>query len=216
MRRIKAVLFDMDGVLVDATEWHYEALNKALALFGFTIHRHEHLSVYNGLPTSKKLEMLTVEKGLPRALHETISQLKQHYTRIEILTQCIPSFQHEFMIRQLKRDGYRLAVCSNAIRESVDIMLRASALLEGFDLILSNEDVELPKPNPEMYLKAFERLGFQPEEAVIVEDAGPGVEAAKRSGAFLLQVSGFTDVNYTLVREFINKLQAREPATVAA
>ncbi len=90
MTRISCVLFDLDGVLVDATEWHYEALNRALALFGFDITRYEHLSDYNGLPTRKKLQMLSVEKGLPAALHNTLSRLKQVYTRDEILTQ-VPS-----------------------------------------------------------------------------------------------------------------------------
>lgn len=213
-RPIKAVIFDLDGVLVDATEWHYEALNTALALFGFTIHRHEHLSTYNGLPTAKKLEMLTLEKGLPRALHDTIKALKQHYTHTEILRRCAPSFEHEFMIRRLKREGYQLAVCSNSVRQSVETMLQASSLLSAMDLILSNEDVERPKPDPGMYLKAFDLLAIKPEEAVIVEDAGPGLEAAKRSGAFVLQVAGFTDVHYDLIREYISKIEARQIAQV--
>ena len=86
MSRITCVLFDLDGVLVDATEWHYDALNRALRLFGFDITRYEHLSGYNGLPTKKKLQMLSVEKGLPTALHAMLSRLKQVYTRDEILT----------------------------------------------------------------------------------------------------------------------------------
>ena len=53
---IKAVLFDMDGVLIDARDWHYEALNKALAIFGMEINRYDHLVTYDGLPTKKKLE----------------------------------------------------------------------------------------------------------------------------------------------------------------
>jgi beta-phosphoglucomutase-like phosphatase (HAD superfamily) len=79
MSDIRAVLFDLDGVLVDATEWHYEALNRALRLFGFGITRYEHLAGYNGLPTRRKLEMLSVEKGLPVALHGMVGRLKQVY-----------------------------------------------------------------------------------------------------------------------------------------
>lgn len=205
--RIKVIIFDLDGVLVDATEWHYEALNKALGLFGFTIPRHEHLLVYNGLPTSKKLELLSVEKGLPRALHDTIKVLKQHYTALEILTRCTPSFQHEYMVRQLRRDGYRLAVCSNAVRDSVETMLRLSGLLEAMKCVLSNQDVERPKPDPQIYLKAFQMLEVRPDEAVIVEDAGPGIEAARRSGAFLLKVAGHIDVSYERVRDCIQKIE---------
>ena len=62
--QIKAVLFDMDGVLIDAKEWHYEALNRALALFGMPISRFEHLTTFDGLPTRKKLEMLSLELSL--------------------------------------------------------------------------------------------------------------------------------------------------------
>lgn len=69
MTKIKAVIFDMDGVLIDAKEWHYEALNKALALFGFAISRQEHLDSYDGLPTRKKLEMLSSEKEPTKGLH---------------------------------------------------------------------------------------------------------------------------------------------------
>jgi beta-phosphoglucomutase len=201
--KIKAVLFDLDGVLVDATEWHYEALNRALGLFGYTISRYEHLTTYNGLPTRKKLEMLSVEKGLPRGLHVMLNRIKQKYTREEILTKCTPIFEKEFMIRQLKREGYRIACCSNSIRDSVDLMLRASGILEYFDFFVSNEDVKKPKPDPEMYLQTCQRLGLKPQETVMVEDAGYGVEAARSAGGQVCMVSGFHDVDYYRIRDFI-------------
>jgi beta-phosphoglucomutase len=198
--KIKAVLFDLDGVLVDATEWHYEALNRALGLFGYNIPRYEHLTTYNGLPTRKKLEMLSVEKGFPRGLHTLVNKIKQKYTREEILRSCTPVFEKEFMVHQLKRDGYKLAVCSNSIRESVELMLRGSGIWELFDCVLSNEDVTHAKPHPEIYLAACERLGIKPHEAVIVEDAPHGIEAAKRSGGVLCQVTGFNEVDYERVK----------------
>jgi HAD superfamily hydrolase (TIGR01509 family) len=198
--KIKAVLFDLDGVLVDATEWHYEALNRALALFGYAISRYEHLTTYNGLPTRKKLEMLTVEKGFPRSLHSLVNKIKQKYTREEILRRCTPVFEKEFMIHQLKRDGFKLACCSNSIRESVELMLRGSGIFDLFDCLISNEDVKNPKPHPEMYLRACECLGVKPQEAIIVEDAPHGIEAARQSGAIVCQVSGFNEVDYARVR----------------
>ena len=198
--KIKAILFDLDGVLVDATEWHYEALNRALGLFGYNIARYEHLTTYNGLPTRKKLEMLSVEKGFPRGLHSLVNKIKQKYTREEILRSCTPVFEKEFMVHQLKRDGYKLAVCSNSIRESVELMLRGSGLWELFDCALSNEDVKHPKPDPEIYLTACERLGVKPDEAMIVEDAPHGVESARRSGGMLCQVNGFNEVDYARVK----------------
>jgi beta-phosphoglucomutase len=198
--KIKAILFDLDGVLVDATEWHYEALNRALGLFGYNIARYEHLTTYNGLPTRKKLEMLSVEKGFPRGLHPLVNKIKQKYTREEILRSCMPVFEKEFMVHQLKRDGFKLAVCSNSIRESVELMLRGSGIWELFDCVLSNEDVKQAKPDPEIYLAACERLGIKPAEAMIVEDAPHGIEAARRSGGHICQVSGFNEVDYARVK----------------
>jgi beta-phosphoglucomutase len=98
MTEIKAIIFDMDGVLIDAKDWHYEALNKALALFGFSISRYDHLVTYDGLPTKKKLEMLTLERGLPKGLHHFINELKQIYTMEMIFQKCKPVFYHEYAL----------------------------------------------------------------------------------------------------------------------
>jgi len=209
MTKIKAVLFDLDGVLIDATEWHYEALNRALALFGFQITRYEHLSSYNGLPTRRKLEMLTLEKGLPQALHSLISRAKQAYTREVILAQCHPTFEKEYMLSRLKRDGYRLAVCSNAIGESVELMLKQAGLYDYFEFLISNEDVTRPKPDPEIYLAALGRMNLKASEVVIVEDAPHGLEAARKAGGHVCQVAGFHEVDYFRVKNFVTSVEER-------
>jgi len=110
--------------------------------------------------------MLSVEKGLPVSLHGVINRTKQVYTREEILAKCRPVFEKEYMVSRLKRDGYRLAVCSNSIRETTELMVRQSGLREYFDFVLSNEDVTCPKPDPEIYLKAIDLLGCRPDEVV--------------------------------------------------
>jgi HAD superfamily hydrolase (TIGR01509 family) len=207
VRRIACVLFDLDGVLVDATEWHYEALNRALRLFGCEVTRYEHLSTYNGLPTRKKLEILTVEKGLPSALHGIVNRLKQVYTREEVLTRCRPVFDKEYMLARLRREGYRLAVCSNAVRDSVEMMIHQSGLDEYFEFLLSNEDVRAPKPDPEVYLTAMARMGVPPEQTMVVEDAPLGIEAARRSGAHVCQVNGFSEVHYFRLRSALDRIQ---------
>lgn len=212
MSKIACVVFDLDGVLVDATEWHYEALNRALALFGFAISRYEHLSTYNGLPTRKKLEMLTVEKGLPVALHDLIGRLKQSYTRDEIVTKCRPVFEKEYMLSRLRREGYRLVVCSNAVRDSVALMLRHAGLYDYFEFMLSNEDVQRPKPDPEIYRQALARCGSAADQVVVVEDAPYGVQAARAAGLHVCQVTGVQDVDYIRVRDFIDAIERRSIA----
>jgi len=202
---IKAIIFDLDGVLVDATQWHYEALNQALHLFGYTITEEEHRRFYNGLPTRKKLEHLSREKGLPASLHPFINSMKQKYTLELIERHCTPDFQKIYMLKKLKEKGFKLAVCSNAILSSVTIMLKKARILEFFDLVLSNEDVKKPKPDPEIYLKTFKKLGLEPAQCLIVEDAEHGKRAAYASGACVLEVSGFSDVNLDLVNSFLKK-----------
>lgn len=213
MNHISCVLFDLDGVLVDATEWHYEALNRALRLFGFDVTRYEHLSSYNGLPTRRKLEMLSVEKGLPRSIHQILNRLKQVYTREEILTKCRPVFEKEYMLSRLRAEGFRLAVCSNSMRDSLEIMIRQSGLDDYFEFLVSNEDVQNPKPDPEIYLTAIARMGVTPDQTLIVEDAPHGIEAARRAGAHVCQVSGFTDAHYFQVRSALDRLEHARQAT---
>ena len=102
MTKIKAILFDMDGVLIDAKEWHFEAMNKALELFGMNISRYDHLITYDGLPTQVKLKMLSLEQGLPVALHGFINDMKQLYTLGIVHALCKPRFHHEFALSKLK------------------------------------------------------------------------------------------------------------------
>jgi HAD superfamily hydrolase (TIGR01509 family) len=212
---VSCVLFDLDGVLIDATEWHYDALNRALRLFGFDITRYEHLANYNGLPTRQKLQMLSVEKGLPVPIHDMLNRLKQIYTRDEILTRCRPVFEKEYMLHRLKREGYRMACCSNSIRETLELMVRQSGIESCFEFLVSNEDVARPKPDPEIYLTAIARLGVTPAEVLIVEDAPHGVEAARRSGAHVCQVGDFNEVDYFRVRNAIDRLVAHPNRRVA-
>lgn len=203
---IKAVLFDLDGVLVDAREWHYEALNRALGLFGHTISRAEHEGFYNGLPTYRKLAKLSEERGFPKSLHGLIYDLKQIYTHDQIHMGSRPSFDKQLMLRRLKNAGIKLAVCSNSIRETIDLMLKRAMLHDYFDLLLSNQDVSRNKPDPEIYMLAMERLEVLPAQTLIVEDAPHGVEAAKRSGAHVIVVANAPDVNLYIFKDYLPHL----------
>jgi beta-phosphoglucomutase len=203
---IKAVLFDMDGVLIDAKDWHYEALNRALKHFGFAISRESHLSTFDGLPTRAKLQMLTKARGLPEQLHEFINSLKQSYT-LEITQQrCKPSFNHQFALSRLKAEGYKIAVCSNSVRKSVETMMELSALTPYLDLLISNEDVSRGKPDPEMYVKAMSTLDVKPEECLILEDNDHGIQAAIASGGHLLKISIPDDVTYQAIKARITEV----------
>jgi beta-phosphoglucomutase len=204
---IKAVIFDMDGVLIDAKDWHYEALNMALKTFGLEISRHDHLTTYDGLSTKHKLNLLSKMYHLPDALHPFINDLKQRFTMDTIHKLCKPTFIHQFALAQLKLEGYRLAVASNSVRDSVDIMMRKSNLIQYLEFFLSNQDVKKPKPDPEMYRIAIERLGLSPRECVVVEDNENGIKSAREAGAHVLIVDDVNDVTYYRIKAFITEIE---------
>lgn len=206
MGKIKAIIFDMDGVLIEAKEWHFESLNRALGLFGMEISRHEHLVTYDGLPTKKKLEMISLERGLSCRLHNFINDMKQIYTMELIYTKCKPVFYHQYALACLKREGYRLAVGSNSIFKTVETMMELSQLTEYLEFFLSNQDVTQPKPNPEMYVTAIGKFGLEPSECLIVEDNENGIKAAIASGAHLMKVSSVEEVNYQNIMATIRSL----------
>lgn len=208
-QKIKAVLFDMDGVLIEAKDWHYEALNEALSLFGMEISRDEHLSLFDGLPTRKKLEILSRSRGLPLSLHKFINEMKQRKTLELTYQRCRPLFHHQYALSRLYREGFRIAVCSNSIRATIAAMMAQAALTDYVHEFLSNEDVEHPKPSPDIYLKAMDKFSLDPEECLIVEDNEHGIQAARASGGRVMVVGSVYDVTYDRI---VNEIQRAEMA----
>jgi len=207
MTEIKAVLFDMDGVLIDAKDWHYEALNRALDLFGMSISRDEHLSTFDGLPTRDKLNILSKSRNLPESLHQFLNNLKQKFTVELAYARCKPLFHHQYALSRLAQQGYRLAVCSNSIRNTVELLMKLSALEEHLEFTLSNEEVTHGKPDPEMYQLACQKMNLQPSECLVIEDNEKGIRAAEACGCPVMAVSTVDDVNYNRIKEKIAQLE---------
>ena len=190
---VKLVIFDLDGVLVEAKNIHFDALNKALG--DYAISWNEHLSTYDGLKTSQKLDMLTKEKGLPIEEHQRIWEDKQKYT-LQMLNNLQPDTHLQEVIGALSDCDYKLAVASNSIRKTVVTVLAKLGIIEHFDLIISNEDVVNSKPHPEMYWTAMSKMKCLPEETLIVEDSPYGLLAAARSKSYILRVKNPKEVTY--------------------
>lgn len=204
----------MDGVLIEAKEWHYAALNRALELFGMPISRYDHIETFDGLPTKKKLEMLSLDRGLPCELHGFLNEMKQQYTMEMIHTQCKPCFIHEFALATLKSKGYKIAVCSNSVRNTVEVMMKKSGLDKYVDIMISNEDVPAGKPDPGMYIKAMAHFGFQPQECLILEDNENGIKAARASGGGLLVIREVSDTNLDNILNCIRDIESMAGAEV--
>ena len=173
---IKLILFDLDGVLIDAKKLHYDALNLALEDKYF-INEDEHTNIYDGRKTKEKLNMLSMDKGLPVELHDQVYTDKQKLT-LELISQLKPIDEIISLFKELEFQNYLIGVCSNSIRRTVLTALAKTELMEYCSVILSNEDVKNSKPHPEMYWKAMSMMGVLPENTLIVEDSPPGLLAA--------------------------------------
>ena len=190
---IKTIIFDLDGVLIESKEIHYKALNAALPA-NYRITYEEHLSTYDGLPTKKKLDMLTLEKDLPLDLHMEIANEKARQTMNILFDSIKPRMEFTKIFMALKNAGYKIALASNAVKSTVETALDCLELRKYFDVIYSNQDVDKPKPHFEMYFKIMLDLNSKPGETLILEDSHIGRQAVMDAGCHLLPVIDSYDV----------------------
>ena len=173
----EVIFFDLDGVLVDACDWHYHALNEALVLTGNSvISREDHETKYNGLPTHIKLEMLGYKKDI-----EKINKIKQNLT-LKIIEKHANIMQEKIELHKyLKSQGIKIACVTNSIRQTAEKMLEKTGQLDYMDLLVTNENVQRNKPSPDCYLLALKTLKANPQKSICVEDSETGYIAAKNS-----------------------------------
>tara|TARA_R100001443_G_scaffold18908_3_gene30177 strand:- start:458 stop:1054 length:597 start_codon:yes stop_codon:yes gene_type:complete len=196
----KAVLFDLDGVLVDACDWHYEALNRALReVAGYEILRQDHDSIYNGLPTRVKLHMLAEEGIIHENEFDKIENLKQEATLAVIEELCVLDYSKISLMSSLRDRGYRIGCVTNSIQKTAKRMLRNSGVLPFINCLISNQDISNSKPHPEGYITAMVILNSPPSNTIIVEDSEKGLQAARQTGAKVVQVKNAKEVTRDLI-----------------
>lgn len=211
----RLVIFDLDGVLLDSREVHYESLNRALARVGdqYVITRDEHLSVYDGLSTTVKLKMLTERKGLPAAAHQQIWADKQRIT-FEIFEELQPDPELIRYVRMLRSHDIRVAVASNSIRNTMTLVLCKLGIMPYVDIYVSNEDVSRTKPYPEMYWRCMTACNALPKNTVIFEDSHIGRQGATDSGAQLIAIENRPDMNEAKIQQAIRRLSVSTATTI--
>ena len=205
----KLVIFDLDGVLIDSKDYHYDALNEALGE-EYAISREEHVSTYDGLPTTAKLELLSKNKGLPADRYEEIWKAKQENTLHIFKTKVDKDYELMGYFQQLVDEGYKVAVAANSIRNTVKIILLRLGLLEFVDIYVSNEDVVRNKPFPSMYWKCMMALGALPDDTVILEDSHIGRQGALDSKCHLVPIENRSDLNQAKVDRIKRILQSEK------
>lgn len=204
----KLFIFDLDGVLIDSRNLHYDALNTALSKVDqrYVISREEHLSIYDGLSTTKKLKMLADRKGLDPKFFDQIWNDKQKAT-LKIIRSMSTNPKLIEYFKEIKKLDYKIAVASNSIRETVKLSLCSLGIMPYVDFFISNEDVKRTKPYPEMYWACMTALNSIPPDTVIFEDSHIGREGALNSGAHLVPIKDAYDLDLDKLNDAISLLE---------
>src|SRR5215468_11005322 len=188
MKAGRAVLWDMDGTLINSEEFHWISWRDTMAKEGVQITREQFLSTF-GQRNDSILSQWLGDTATPARI-EKIANAKEELYRHLIRRNGIsplPGVAH--WVRQLHQEGWPQAVASAAPRANIDAVLEALSATHIFQGIVSAEDVHRGKPDPEVYLTAASRVSVPPERCIVVEDAVAGVEGARRAGMRSIGVS---------------------------
>ena len=183
---MRAVLWDLDGVLVDSAPYHFQAWRELLASQGRELSEADFRRTF-GLRNDTILHDLLGD--LPPAEVERLAARKEALFRQAARGNISALPGALALLRLLRERGLRLALVSSTPHANIELVLRSLDVEAVFDVVVGEEDVTWGKPDPEGFLLAAERLGVSPGECVVIEDAPVGVEAAKRGGMRCVGVS---------------------------
>lgn len=201
---IELIIFDMDGVLIDACDWHRIAFNNALKkIYNYEISLEDHYKIYNGLPTKVKLKKLFESGIIDQNKFEEIENLKQQETIKIIKENAKLDTSKVELMKYLKQNNILIGCYTNSIRKTATMMLDQIGVLNYLDIFITNQDVKNSKPDPEGYNLCCERLKIDKNKALIIEDSEKGVMAASSSNIKYIRVNNATEVNINLFKDII-------------
>lgn len=203
---IKAIFFDLDGVLVEAVRIHFEALNAALREVSNTFIAPSEESEFNGIPTKVKLEKLHKMGRIKDSDKQIIWDKKQKRT-MDVIGNVLTFDWDKVYLHTFTRGLGLKSVCvTNSITDTAKLMLEKSGQWSHMSFMVSNQMVNNPKPHGEGYIRAMIKVGAQPEECLIVEDSDKGLAAAKATGAHIWKVRNSHDVTLSGFKKAICEL----------
>ena len=180
---IKLVMFGLDGVLLDYQKILKESFNETLKKYGYPTLTDSKRYYFDNLPIEGQLQILNVDP-------EEIPKMKIWHDSLVLARMKTIEKDHELIkvFRSLQEEGYKVAVCSNAMDRTVHPIITELGLTEHIDVIRTVEDVSNPKPHPEMWWDVMSDLGVFPEDCIIIENSKRGLDSAYHSGVPVKQV----------------------------
>lgn len=189
LKGIKAVLFDLDGTLVDTMEAFHLMVNSLLKSFNKPERSFSENVKLVGKPSKTIVETIVNETGLGLSMEEFSRIMFREWVYTYMPKHGKPYPDSLKVLRELKKRGYLLGVVSNTSREELPHYLNSFEIGGFFSVAVSSGDVENPKPSPEPVLKAVGKLNLKPREAVMVGDRPEDIEAGKAAGTYTIAVS---------------------------
>ncbi|AZO93144.1 beta-phosphoglucomutase [Halocella sp. SP3-1] len=202
---IKAVIFDLDGVLTDTAEYHYQSWKKLAQEEGISFTREDNEQL-RGVTRRQSLEILLKGKTLPEDKMEELMVKKNEYYQELInnitMEDLIPGVEE--LLNQLQEEGYKLAVASAS--RNARTVIENLEIGKKFQLIADGYSVKNNKPAPDLFLYAAEELEVEPEECIVIEDAESGIEAALAAGMHTVGIGpeervGQADFRYDKIKD---------------
>ncbi len=218
---MKAVIFDMDGVLVDSEPLYISMNQKFFRELGADISMEEH-QAFVGISAVAMWSFIREKFALSATVEELVHREKELKFQLlqESNLQAIEGTPE--LLAVLRDSGVPLALGTSSLRKNADLILGTIGLLPYFDVRTTGEEIKRGKPNPDVFLLAAEKMNRAPQECIVVEDSANGVKAAKAAGmiciAFRNPNSGYQDISAadyivedfgSRTREFITRLCAR-------
>ena len=188
MQASRAVLWDMDGTLIDSEEFHWISWRNTLANEGIAITREQFLSSF-GQRNDSIIPRWLGAAATPERIEKIANAKEELYRHLVHRHGITPLPGVATWVHRLHNEGWLQAIASAAPRENIDAVLEALAATHIFQGIVSAEDVHRGKPDPEVYLTAAARVGVSPDRCIVVEDAVAGVEGARRAGMRSIGIS---------------------------
>ena len=201
---IDTIIFDLDGVLINSKNIHFESLNRALShnKSKYQISYEDHLRSFDGLPTSKKLEILNKKKLVPKRLNKKIKLKKNQLTR-KLLKENLTFDKKIYSLFQKLSKKYKIGIATNAIEETLQIAIKKLRIGKFVKFSISTENIKNSKPHPEIYLRSIVSLNSKPKNTLVLEDSHNGRISAKEAGARLMPIKSLEDVTYKNITNFI-------------
>jgi len=190
LSQFEAVIFDMDGVIVNSEPFYREVESTLFKKLGLDISEEEH-NTYQGVANKRIWEIIVRKHGIKKSVDELLEMttaLEVPYFKNLPAIQAMPDV--EVLIQYFQNNNLPIALATSSTPDIIEIVLKKTGLQKYFNIIVDSTMAASSKPDPDIFLLAAKMLGIQPKKCIVIEDSTNGIKAAKTAGMFCIAFAG--------------------------